>query len=40
MVPGVAFDGKLAWSMTWPPEAFRWIGVTLSQNEKRGQKTS
>ena len=33
MVPGVAFDGKLAWSMAWPPEPFRWIGVTLSQNE-------
>ena len=30
MVPGVAFAGKLAWPRAWPPEAFRWIGVTLS----------
>ena len=33
MVPGVAFDGKLAWSAAWPPEPFRCIGVTLTQNE-------
>lgn len=72
MVPGVAFDGKVAWSigytglgvgasrfgarvglellgydpseildmqlaqkpaMAWPPEPFRWIGVTLTRSE-------
>jgi hypothetical protein len=33
MVPGIAFDGKVTWSVSWPSEPFRWIGVTLARNE-------
>jgi hypothetical protein len=33
MVPGVDFDGKVAWSMAWPPEPFRWMGITLTRDE-------
>jgi hypothetical protein len=33
MVPGIAFDGKVTGSVSWPSEPFRWIGVTLARNE-------